>query len=118
LEFASNGRFLQAWGGPGQGYEWPATQHGIFVDEKDNVWLSGSAREDNQILKFTSTGKVLLQIGHAGKNKGSNDTENLFHAHSFAADSRGNLFIGEVNNGQRYYRYVFRGLAILPVDLR
>ena len=77
LEFAPNGRFLQAWGGPGAGYEWPTTQHGIFVDDKDNVWLSGSAKEDNQILKFTSQGKFLLQIGHAGKNKGSNDTENL-----------------------------------------
>jgi DNA-binding beta-propeller fold protein YncE len=77
LEFASNGRFLQAWGGPGQGYEWPTTEHGIFVDEKDNVWLSGSAKEDNQILKFTSAGKFIMQIGHSGKNKGSNDTENL-----------------------------------------
>ena len=66
-----------AWGGPGQGYEWPATQHGIFVDEKDNVWLSGSAKEDNQILKFTNTGQFLMQIGHSGKNRGSNDTENL-----------------------------------------
>jgi hypothetical protein len=77
LEFDPNGRFLQAWGGPGQGYEWPTTQHGIFVDTNDNVWLSGSAKEDNQILKFTNTGKFLMQIGHAGKNKGSNDTENL-----------------------------------------
>jgi len=77
LEFASNGKFLQAWGGPGAGYEWVTTQHGIFVDDKDNVWLSGSAKEDNQILKFTNKGKFLMQIGHKGKNKGSNDTENL-----------------------------------------
>jgi DNA-binding beta-propeller fold protein YncE len=77
LEFDPNGRFLQAWGGPGQGYEWPTTQHGILVDDQDNVWLSGSAKEDNQILKFTRTGKFLMQIGHAGKNKGSNDTENV-----------------------------------------
>ena len=41
------------------------------------MWLSGSAKEDNQILKFTNKGKFLLQIGHAGKNTGSNDTENL-----------------------------------------
>ena len=41
------------------------------------MWLSGSAKEDNHILKFTSRGKFLMQIGHAGKNKGSNDTENL-----------------------------------------
>jgi DNA-binding beta-propeller fold protein YncE len=77
LEFGPNGKFLQAWGGPGDGYEWPATQHGIFVDHKDNVWLSGSAKEDNQILKFTNTGKFLMQIGHSGKNRGSNDTANL-----------------------------------------
>ena len=77
LEFDPNGRFLQAWGGPGQGYEWPTTQHGILVDDQDNVWLSGSAKEDNQVLKFTRTGKFLMQIGHAGRNKGSNDTENM-----------------------------------------
>jgi DNA-binding beta-propeller fold protein YncE len=77
LEFAPDGKFLQAWGGPGQGYEWPTTEHGIFVDAKDNVWLSGSAKEDNQILKFTNTGKFLMQIGHSGKNRGSNDKENL-----------------------------------------
>jgi DNA-binding beta-propeller fold protein YncE len=77
LEFAPNGKFLQAWGGAGQGYEWPSTEHGIFVDSKDNVWLSGSAKDDNQILKFTSKGKFLMQIGHAGKNQGSNDTNNL-----------------------------------------
>ena len=77
LEFDTNGKFLQAWGGPGQGYEWPSSEHGIFVDPKDNVWLSGNAKEDNQILKFTKDGKFLMQIGHAGKNRGSNDTENL-----------------------------------------
>src|ERR1700688_297048 len=77
LEFAPDGKFLQAWGGPGAGYEWFTAQHGIFVDYKDNVWLSGSAKEDNQILKFTNKGKFLMQIGHAGKNRGSNDTQNL-----------------------------------------
>ena len=77
LEFDTNGRFLQAWGAPGAGYEWFASQHGIFVDHKDNVWLSGSAKDDNQILKFTTRGQFLMQIGHLGKNKGSNDTENL-----------------------------------------
>ena len=77
LEFGPTGKFIQAWGGPGQGYEWFTAQHGIFVDGSDNVWLSGSAKEDNHILKFTSSGKFLMQIGHAGKNKGSNDTENL-----------------------------------------
>ena len=52
LEFDTNGKFLQAWGGPGQGYEWFSSQHGIFVDDNDNVWLSGSAKDDNHILKL------------------------------------------------------------------
>ena len=77
LEFDPNGKFLQAWGGPGQGYEWFSSEHGIFVDYKDNVWLSGNAKEDNQILKFSTRGKLRLQIGHAGQNRGSNDTANL-----------------------------------------
>ena len=25
-------------------------------------------------------------------------------------DARGNLFLGEVNNGQRYYKYSYKGL--------
>jgi DNA-binding beta-propeller fold protein YncE len=77
LEFDNHGKFLQAWGGPGQGYEWFASEHAIFIDSKDNVWLSGNAKEDNQILKFTPQGKLLKQIGHAGMNQGSNDTANL-----------------------------------------
>src|SRR3979411_301798 len=60
LEFSPAGKLIEAWGGPGTGYEWPKTQHGIFVDAADNVWLSGSAKEDNQLLKFTNKGKFLL----------------------------------------------------------
>ena len=77
IEFSSTGQFIQAWGGPGAGYEWFKSEHGIFIDDKDDVWLSGSAKEDNQILKFTNKGKFLMQIGHAGKNTGSADRENV-----------------------------------------
>jgi NHL repeat len=77
LEFDTNGKFVQAWGGPGQGYEWFTSEHGVYVDSKDNVWLSGNSEKDNQILKFTSKGKFLMQIGHFAKNRGSNDTENF-----------------------------------------
>ena len=77
MEFDTNGKLVQAWGGPGDGYEWFASEHGIFVDAQENVWLSGSGRADNHILKFTRTGKFLKQIGHSGKNRGSNDTENV-----------------------------------------
>ena len=77
LEFDMEGNLLQSWGGPGEGYEWPENEHGIFVDYKDNVWIGGNGDGDAQILKFTDKGKFLLQIGHKGQSKGSNDTENL-----------------------------------------
>src|SRR4030095_15154592 len=32
LEFDAAGNFIQAWGGPGQGYEWPTSEHGVYVD--------------------------------------------------------------------------------------
>src|ERR1700730_1173757 len=71
------GNVIQGWGGPGPGYEWPETEHGIHVDYKGNVWISANGAKDNQILKFTNDGKFLMQIGHSGKSKGSLDTENL-----------------------------------------
>ena len=96
IEFDTKGRFLQAWGGPGPGYEWFTTQHGIFVDHKDHIWLSGSAKEDNQILKFSKSGQFLMQIGHAGKNRGSNDTENVGGPASlFVYPKTNELFVGD-----------------------
>lgn len=81
MEFDSEGNFIQGWGGPGPGYEWFGNEHSIHVDYKGNVWLSGAQSSqrtvDNQILKFTKDGKFLMQIGHNGQSKGSNDTENL-----------------------------------------
>lgn len=78
IEFDSSGNYLQGWGGPGSGYEWPENEHGIYVDFKGNVWVGGNAIEkDDQILKFSNNGKFLLQIGQAGKSQGSIDHENL-----------------------------------------
>jgi DNA-binding beta-propeller fold protein YncE len=77
IEFDQAGNFIQGWGGPGQGYEWPDNEHGIFIDYKENVWVGGNSDKDTNILKFTKTGKFLLQIGHHGKSGGSNDIENL-----------------------------------------
>ena len=42
LEFDAAGNFIQGWGGSGQGYEWPATEHGLFVDHKGFVWIGGN----------------------------------------------------------------------------
>ena len=64
IEFAPNGKVVRAWGGPGSGYDWPQSEHGIYADGKGNVWVSGVAGKDfGRILKFTSAGKFLMQIG-------------------------------------------------------
>src|SRR5437870_2553562 len=63
LEFDAEGNLVNSWGGPGTGYEWPESNHGITVDHKDNVWIGGNGNTDTQILKFTRAGKFLFQIG-------------------------------------------------------
>jgi DNA-binding beta-propeller fold protein YncE len=77
LEFDSEGRFVQAWGGPGQGYDWPSSEHGVYVDSKGFVWIGGNGEKDHQILKFTRAGAFVMQIGRAGQSKGNADTANL-----------------------------------------
>src|SRR5213594_2852253 len=84
LEFDEEGNLIGHWGGPGAGYDWPDSNHGITVDYKGNVWIGGNSRgpdpkgyHDNMVLKFTQSGKFLMQIGHPNKSQGSNDTENL-----------------------------------------
>jgi hypothetical protein len=64
LEFDAQGNLLKSWGGTGSGYDWPATEHGIWVDKEGNVWIGGNAPTDRQVLKFTNDGKFIMQIGH------------------------------------------------------
>lgn len=63
LEFDQAGNLLRAWGGPGPGYDWPSSNHGIFVDYKGFVWIGGNGAGDSQILKFTKDGKFVAQYG-------------------------------------------------------
>jgi DNA-binding beta-propeller fold protein YncE len=96
LEFDPAGNLVSSWGGPGPGYEWPQLEHGIYVDSKDNVWIAGAGEKDNQILKFTRAGKFLMQIGHSGQNRGSNDTENLGGPASMIIDAAVNeLYVAD-----------------------
>jgi DNA-binding beta-propeller fold protein YncE len=100
LEFDQAGNLLRHWGGPGNGYDWPDSNHGITIDYKGNVWIGGNGRGkqaskpvggapdesaasatasylDNEVLKFTQDGQFLMQIGKPHSSKGSNDVENL-----------------------------------------
>src|SRR3954468_7151971 len=44
LEFDATGNLIGHWGGPGQGYDWPDSNHGITIDYRGNVWIGGNGR--------------------------------------------------------------------------
>jgi DNA-binding beta-propeller fold protein YncE len=90
LEFDTEGNLVSSWGGPGDGYEWPDLEHGIYIDHDDHVWLGAGGEKDAHLLKFTRQGKFLLQIGRKGKNGGSNDTANLGGAANVTVDRETN----------------------------
>ncbi|MFL5310909.1 MAG: hypothetical protein ACJ79H_10695 [Myxococcales bacterium] len=77
MEFDADGNLLQAWGGPGRGYDWPSNEHGIHVDAKGHVWVSGNGDNDGQIVRFTREGKFISQIGKSGPQTGSGDVTRL-----------------------------------------
>ena len=102
MEFTAEGTYVQGWGGEGEGYEWPADEHGIHVDYADNVWISSAGgprlaeRTENQLLKFTRDGRFLLQIGHRGQSPGSLDTLNLNNAADmFVHRATNELFVAD-----------------------
>jgi len=77
LEFDPAGNLVNSWGGPGDGYTWPASNHGITIDSKDNVWIGGNGRSDSHILKFSRDGKFLAQYGTPGSDTDSHSMENF-----------------------------------------
>ena len=101
LQLDSDGKLLRAWGGPSDpgfiggkckaeaGCIWPSSEHGIYVDYKDNVWISGNSAAagpggmpwatnkeggDGFVLKFDMNGNFKMRIGGTPKGPNSNDT--------------------------------------------
>lgn len=120
LEFDLAGNLIGSWGGPGQGYDWPAANHGITVDYKGNVWIGGNGATaastgaiggadieptakgaprrdyDNMVLKFTQQGKFLGQIGKPASSDGSNDIANLRRpAKTFVDPKTNELYVAD-----------------------
>jgi len=106
LEFDQQGNLIGHWGGPGDGYEWPQSNHGIAVDHKGNVWIGGNGREDSHVLKFTQGGKFLMQIGRAKMSGGSNDTANVKGAAKLFVDAATNeLYVADGYGNKRVVVY-------------
>jgi DNA-binding beta-propeller fold protein YncE len=107
LEFDASGKMLRAWGGPSDpgfiggkckaeaGCIWPNSEHGIYVDKNDNVWISGNGAAgavrgavgrglppwttnkeggDGFVLKFDMNGNFKMRVGGTPKGPDSNDT--------------------------------------------
>lgn len=111
MQFDREGNLLRAWGGPAdpgflgphapgepgcdpaQGCQWPAGEHGIYVDHNDFVYLAGNGFGggtcgsgnpcrfagthglDSMVLKFSADGTFVYQVGDPGNTlPTSNDT--------------------------------------------
>ena len=103
LEFDQQGNLLRHWGGAGSGYDWPGSNHGIFVDHTGMVWIGSNGPADSHILKFTKDGKFIAQYGRpnarrSGTNaegqptfgRGSNDPENFGKPAKIFVDPKAN----------------------------
>jgi DNA-binding beta-propeller fold protein YncE len=102
LVYDQAGALVKSWGGPGQGYDWPDSNHGITVDHNGNVWLAGNGAKDTQILKFSGAGAFLFQIGKHGVHNGSNDTENLWQPTKIFEDvAAGEMYVGDGYGNRR-----------------
>jgi len=73
LAFDKSGNLIKSWGGPGQGYEWPTSNHGIAIDQTGAVWIGGNGPGDSQIMKFTQDGKFIAQYGKANARQSGTD---------------------------------------------
>ena len=137
MVFDSGGSFIKAWGGAGNGYEWPEREHGIHFDYKGFVWVSGNncptnglpglkPVADDQVLKFTQDGRLVMQLGRSNQSKGNADTQNVHRAADmwvhpqtnelFVADGYGNHRVAVFDPDTGAFKRMWGAFANKPVD--
>ena len=137
MVFDSGGSFIKAWGGAGNGYEWPEREHGIHFDYKGFVWVSGNncptnglpglkPVADDQVLKFTQDGRLVMQLGRSNQSKGNADTQNVHRAADmwvhpqtnelFVADGYGNHRVAVFDADTGAFKRMWGAFANKPVD--
>ena len=137
MVFDTAGTYIKSWGGDGAGFEWPQREHGINIDSKGFVWITGNNCPtngianlkhvaDDQILKFTQDGKFVMQIGHSDQSKGNADTTNVHRAADvqynartnevFVADGYGNhrVIVFDADSGK--FKRMWGAFGNKPVD--
>ena len=109
LEFDPAGNLVNHWGGAGEGFTWPASNHGITIDHKDNVWIGGNGRSDSHILKFSRAGEFLAEYGTPGSDTDSHSAVNFGSVAEVSIDAEANEVY--VADGYRNKR-----VAVLDAD--
>ncbi len=102
IEFDQAGNVLHAFGGPGAGYDWPDSNHGIFADTKGFVWIGGNGGTDGLVLKFTRDGKFVKQFGKKGVKADSNATDHFYQVAKIFVDEKNNeLYVADGYGNKR-----------------
>ena len=55
MVFDLAGNVVKSWGGPGDGFEWPNAPHAIYVDHKENVWITANGTGDTHVWSWSIT---------------------------------------------------------------
>jgi DNA-binding beta-propeller fold protein YncE len=137
MVFGTAGGFIKAWGGAAGGYEWPEREHGIYIDDKGFVWITGNncptnglpglkPVADDQVLRFTQDGTFVMQIGHSNQSKGNADTRNVHRAADvwvyprtnelFVADGYGNHRVAVFDRNSGAFKRMWGAFGKKPVD--
>ena len=90
LEFDSDGNLVGHWGGSGEGYTWPSSNHGVTIDHMDNIWIGGNGESDSHVLKFTRGGQFLLEVGEPGMDVDSNSETHYSRVAKISIDASEN----------------------------
>ena len=95
------------------------------MDYKGYVWIGGQGNDD-QILKFTKTGKFVMQLGHGGQPKTNQDTKNFWKPADvfvylktnelFVADGYGNKRIIVFDADTGAYKRMWGAYGNTPMD--
>lgn len=110
LEFDPEGNLVNSWGGEGEGYTWPASNHGISIDPMDNVWIGGNGGGDSHILKFSRDGTFLAQFGVPGQPEVNSTSAEFFGRPAKIS------FDAAANEAYVADGYVHRRVAVLDMD--
>lgn len=90
LEFDLDGNLINAWGGPGDGYTWPASNHGIEVAPNGDIWIGGNGGGDSHVLVFNRDGEFVREIGDPGEDVDSNSRTHFSRVAEIAIDAGAN----------------------------